>query len=116
MVMIRWVILGLALATLMGCASAPQVRHYGDQYPPTLPGEVEIFYSFPDREHVKIGAIDVEEYKPGFSDPSVYDAHEKIKEAGASLGAHAVVVINSHSTGERVIQVTGEAIRWPDEP
>lgn len=114
--MARLMILGLALAVLAGCAAAPQVRNYGEQYPPTLPGEVEIFYSFPEREHVKIGAIDVEKYKPGFSDPSVYDAHEKIKEAGASLGAHAVVVINSHSTGERVIQVTAEAIRWPDAP
>lgn len=113
--MVRAMILGVALV-LVGCASGPEVRSYGENYEPTLPGEVEIFYSFPDREHVKIGAIDVEKYKPGFSDPSVRDAHEEIKEAGASLGAHGVVVINSHSTGERVIQVTGEAIRWPDAP
>lgn len=109
------ILLLVVIATLVACGGS-QVRHYGEHYPPTLPAEVEVFYSFPAEEHIKIGAVDVKRYKPGFSDPTVYDAVEKLQEAGAELGAHAVVVVDSQNTGDRVIRVTGEAIRWPDRP
>ncbi|RFF26959.1 hypothetical protein DZK25_10170 [Wenzhouxiangella sp. 15181] len=103
----------ILIATLTACGGT-QVRPYGEHYSPTLPGEVEVFYSFPHEEHNKIGAVDVKRYKPGFSKPTVYDAVEKLQEAGAELGAHAVVVVDSQNIDDRVIRVTAEAIRWPD--
>jgi hypothetical protein len=70
--------------------------------------------SEPDRAFDKIGAVSVKQYKPGFGDPTVVDAHDRLKEAGAELGADAVIVTSSRSTGERVIVVEGEAIKFSD--
>lgn len=106
----------VALIAMLTACGGPQVRHYGEHYPPTLPDEVEVFYSFPHEEHTKIGAVDVKRYKFGFSKPTVYDAVEKLQKAGAELGAHAVVVVDSQNIDDRVIRVTGEAIRWPGKP
>jgi len=108
--------LAVVIVTMLAACGGTQVRQYGEHYAQTRPSQVEVFYSFPHEDHIKIGAVDVKRYKPGFSKPTVYDAVEKLQEAGAELGAHAVVVIDSQNIDDRVIRVTAEAIRWPEGP
>jgi hypothetical protein len=78
----------------------------------TDPTHVVVLMAEPSRTFVRIGAVSVKRYKPGFSDPSVIDAEEQLKEAGADLGADAVVVKSSRNNDGRIIYVDGEAIRY----
>jgi len=105
-------ILLAALTILVTACSQQEVRPYGQSHPGTDPAGVEIRHSFPDEPHERIGAVEISHYRPGFREPTVTDAGDRIRAAGAELGADAVVVTHSQSTGERSIQVTGEAIRW----
>jgi len=97
---------------LLGC-SGHQTRSYeniGDRHV-TTPDQVMVLMSNPDRAFVKLGAVSVKRWKPGFTDPSIVDAEGQLKAAGAELGADAVVVHSSHAEA-RIVYVDGEAIRY----
>jgi hypothetical protein len=76
-------------------------------------GNVQILYSEPHKNYESIGIFSVKKYKPGFSDPTVADAIEELKEAGKNLGANAVIIrkVTTHN-GTRFTTIEGEAIRW----
>lgn len=74
---------------------------------------IQILYSDPRRDYDSIGTFSVKKYKPGFSDPTVTDALEQLKEAAHKLNADAVIIRNTNTPhGKRYIIVEGEAIRW----
>lgn len=52
-----------------------------------ISGNIQILYSEPRQNYESIGVFSVRKYKPGFSDPTVSDAVEELKEAGRKLGA-----------------------------
>lgn len=100
----------IALCFLAGC-SKQQVRPYGiGTCPVASPSAVQVLYSFPVGPHTKVGSVSVRHYQPGFGDPTVEDARERLQESGHELGAEAVVVTNSNTTGNRQIQISAEAI------
>ncbi len=76
-------------------------------------GNVQILYSEPRKNYESIGVFSVKKYKPGFSEPTVADAIEELKEAGKNLGASAVIIrkVTPHN-GTRFTTIEGEAIRW----
>lgn len=108
----RLVIL-IACALIIGC-SKQHARPYGSAFPATNPDSVQVLYSFPEREHQRIGAVNVRHYQPGWGEPTVEQAVPRIQRTGAEIGAHAVVVIRHQATADRQIHVTGEAIRYVD--
>ncbi len=74
---------------------------------------VQILYSEPRSNYESIGVFSIKKYKPGFSEPSVSDAFDELKEAGKKLGASAVIIRNVHPHyGTRFTTIEGEAIRW----
>lgn len=104
------------LAMILVACGGSQVRDHGAHDPPRFPGGVEVLYSLPDdRGYVRIGALQVKHRRSVVSDPEFHEAIEKFREAGEERGADAVVVIDLNSVGERMIIVSGEAIRWADE-
>jgi hypothetical protein len=69
--------------------------------------------SDPARPFTKLGAVSVKKYKPGWTDPSVMDAEDQLQQAGADLGADAVIVRNSRNDGgTKIIYIDAEAIRY----
>ena len=76
-----------------GCNSVPvQTRQNvgGPTYPPTNPATVQILREAPSRPNVKLGEITAE---PESTSTPVSDIEAKLKEAGAKLGADAVVIV-----------------------
>lgn len=98
---------------LVGC-SKQHARPYDASFAATNPDSVQVLYSFPDRAHERIGAVNVRHYRPGWGEPTLEQAVPRIQRTGAEIGAHAVVVLNHQATSDRQIHVTGEAIRWVD--
>lgn len=74
---------------------------------------IEILYSYPEEAYSKLGAVSIRHWRPGFRDPTVEDAREKLMEAGQRLGATAVVIIETESSN-RTILIRGEAIEVAD--
>jgi hypothetical protein len=74
---------------------------------------VQILYSEPRKNYESIGVFSIKKYKPGFTDPTVSDAIDELKEAGRNLGASAVIIRNvTTHNGTRFTTIEGEAIRW----
>lgn len=101
------------LVTVSAC-STQSVRPYGESLDPTEPSEVIVLYSFPDRIHTKVGGVTIRHYQPGFADPTVEDALDKLQNAGSELGADAVVIIETQTGGDRTILIRAEGIRYSD--
>lgn len=106
----RAVVLASLVAILAGCGT-PQTRSYGEQADATLPENVVVLYSFPGWEYQALGAVNLRYYRPGLTDPTVEQAVPKLQEAGAALGADAVVVIERERGGDRTVRIRGEAIK-----
>ena len=105
--------IAIVAMALAGCSRQHARAYSGAQeYAPTNPDRVEVLYSFPEREHDRIGAINVRHYRPGWGEPTVEDARGRIQRTAAEIGAHAVVIQNTQATADRQIHITGEAIRW----
>jgi hypothetical protein len=69
--------------------------------------------SEPAKPFTKLGAVSVKKYKPGWTEPSVMDAEDQLKQAAAELGADAVIVRSTRNEGgSKIIYVDGEAIRY----
>ena len=83
----------ITIVLALAACTNHQVRPYGAAAIPTDPGSVQVLYSPPDREHIKLGSVDVRYYRPGLSDPTVHQATPRIQQAGAELGADAVIDI-----------------------
>lgn len=76
-------------------------------------GNIQILYSEPRKNYESIGVFSVKKYKPGFSDPTVSDAIDELKEAGSKLSAHAIIIRKvTTPDGKRFTTIEGEAIRW----
>lgn len=103
----------LMLASIVVGCSSSQIRSYDDSSQANPHVDIQILYSYPDRTHIKVGAISVRHYRPGFRDPTVEDARDKLIEAGRQLGANAVVIIETESSN-RTILIRGEGIKLPD--
>jgi hypothetical protein len=78
--------------------------------------QVELLMHNPQRPYVVVASASVKEYKPGWSDPTVYDALDKIREVTVKAQGDAFIVRNSRSNGDRRVIVEGEVIRYRPEP
>ena len=112
------IFLAAALATLAGACSSTQV--YSNAPAGVAPGtnssgSVAVLYSYPTRPYDVIGVVSAKRYKPGWTDPTVSDAIPQLRQAGAQLGADAVVVRSSRSNNDRHTVVEAEAIRYLDQ-
>ena len=59
------------------------------KFPPTDPGIVGVLHSEPSRPHLRLGEINLEPHVK----QSAADLEQQLQEAGAQLGADAVVVV-----------------------
>lgn len=75
----------------------------GPTFPPTDPAHVEILRSEPVRPLYRLGEVFVE---PS-GDPTVAQYEQALREAGAQMGANAVVVVFDR------MQVVGTAVSGP---
>lgn len=62
----------------------------------------------------KLGDVSVVRLQARFSDPTVMNAEKQPRQAGAELGADAVIVRNTRGNDAWAIYVDGEAIRYTD--
>ena len=113
--------LGGALVACLLVAGCSTTQVYSNAPAGVLPGtnttgQVAILYSYPTRPYDVIGIVSAKRYKPGWTDPTVSDAIPQLREAGAQLGADAVVVRGSRSNNDRHTVVEAEAIRYLDDP
>lgn len=104
----------LFLAIAVSACGTQSIRPYAENLVETEPSEVIVLYSFPDRIFTKIGAVTIRHYQPGFADPTVEDALEKLQNAGAQLGANALVVIDTQTGGDRTILIRAEGILYEE--
>ena len=77
-----------------GCATAEvtSTQYVGTpSFPPTEPSSVAILRAEPTRPHVRLGEIEVDASTD--PEPPVAEVEQKLREAGAKLGANAVVVV-----------------------
>lgn len=102
----RWILVVVLALAVCACGT-PRTQIYGEH-------DVDVLYSFPEREHERIGSVSLRYYRPGWSDPTVEQATPRIQQAGRDIGADAVVVVRTLSAGERTIQIHGEGIRFLD--
>ncbi len=85
----------LALWLLAGCSTLNPVSIKvvplggAPQYPPTEPGIVAILHQEPSRPHAAIAEI----YAEPQGSPKPSEIADKLREAGAKLGADAVVIV-----------------------
>jgi hypothetical protein len=93
---LRLVLPFTALALLVaatGCNSIPTqtTQYVGVQaYPPTDPASVEILRTAPTKPHVRLGEITAE---PSSTSTPTPEIESKLQQAGAKLGANAVVIV-----------------------
>lgn len=74
---------------------------------------IQILYSDPRRDYETVGTFSVKRYKPAFSDPTVSDALEQLRQSAYELNADAVIIRSTNTPyGQRIIIIEGEAIRW----
>ena len=113
--------LALPLSVLLATAACSSTQVYSN-YPAGSPqlaspntGQVAVLYSYPTRPYDVIGVVSAKKYKPGWTDPTVSDAIPQLQQAGAQLGADAVVVRSSRSNNDRHTVVEAEAIRYLDK-
>lgn len=99
--------LGLAFALcLAGCSFvSTRIQPYlgGPTFPPTDPAGVEILRSEPTRPLHRLGEVFVE---PS-GEPTVAQYEQALRQAGAKMGANAVVVVYDR------MQVVGTAVSGP---
>lgn len=82
----------VVLALLGGCSKVTvQVMPFAEaqKFPPTDPGVVGVMYSEPSRPHLRLGEINLE---PRVKQ-SAAELEQQLQQAGALLGADAVVVV-----------------------
>ena len=80
------------LALLFGCTYVSvDTRRYlaVPSYPPTDPSTVQILHSAPTRPHERLGEISLEPQ----GNPTVADMEAKLRQAAASMGADAAVLV-----------------------
>jgi hypothetical protein len=102
----------IALLALAGCSTTQVHRNPSALYAPTSSSHVAILYSAPKRDYESLGVVSAKRYKPGWTDPSVADSIPQLQDAGAQLGADAVIVLQSSNSQSRNVTVEGEAIRY----
>jgi len=81
-----------ALALFGGCTKVSvTTMPYTEvqKFPPTDPGIVGVLHSEPSRPHLRLGEIQLEPHVK----QSAADLEQQLQEAGAQLGADAVVVV-----------------------
>lgn len=91
-----WSLLVL-LAAVTGCntVSINSLQYVGaPQFPPTNPAEVQILREEPSRPIVKIGEVRAE---PSTDNVSVQKIEAALREAGARMGANAVVIVSDRT-------------------
>ena len=97
----------LALAMLLtGCSFvSTRLQPYvgGPRFPPTDPTRVEILRAEPTRAHVRLGEI----FAEPSGQPTVAQYEQALREAGAKMGADAVVVVYDQ------MQVLGTVVSGP---
>ena len=90
--LIRLLFVAAAALFAAGCSTVSiQSKQYLGlpQYPPTDPATVQILRQPPVAPHVKLGEISAEPQ----GSPTVQEIQQKIQQAGASMGANAVVIV-----------------------
>ena len=93
----RWLASVVLSSLLAACATAQvtSTQYVGaPTFPPTSPATVVVLRHAPKMPHVRLGEIDVD----ASTDPAppVSEVEQKLREAGAKLGANAVVVVHDH--------------------
>lgn len=104
--------------SISSCSSTQVYSNYpagAPQQAAANPGHVAVLYSYPTRPYDVIGVVSAKRYKPGWTDPTVSDAIPQLQQAGAALGADAVVVRSSRSNNDRHTVVEAEAVRYLDK-
>ncbi len=91
----RVLIIAAALAVLAGCATSSPVRIVplvgAPMYPKTNPESVAVLHAEPQIPFETLGQV-VVDLSTGLSIP---DMERTLREAGASMGANAVVILNT---------------------
>lgn len=72
---------------------------------------IELLMEYPQKPYVVVATASVKEHKPGWSDPTVHDAIDKIREVTHEAKGDAFVVRNTRSEN-RIVTVEGEIIRY----
>ena len=112
--MIRIAFTLTVLLALSACTTY-QVIPTTNSVPGTRSGQVDILYSNPQRPFRSVGMVSAKRYKPGWTDPTIADALDQLRAAGAEVRADAVIVRGRQANdGRRTITVEGEAIQYTD--
>jgi hypothetical protein len=97
----------LALTLLLaGCSFvSTRLQPYlgGPTFPPTDPAQVAILRAEPERPHERLGEV----FAEPSGDPTAAQYEQALREGGARMGAHAVVVVYDR------LQVVGSMVSGP---
>jgi hypothetical protein len=97
----------LALTLLLaGCSFvSTRLQPYlgGPTFPPTDPAQVAILRAEPNRPHERLGEV----FAEPSGDPTAAQYEQALREGGARMGAHAVVVVYDR------LQVVGSMVSGP---
>lgn len=105
----RSVFLCLCALALTACVTTHVVRTGG------MTNGVLVMFEYPkDGRYTNLGLIDVNYYRPGWTQPSMEEAMPKVVEQAQAMGGNAVIVRN-HYPGQwaRSIIVSAEVLRVP---
>jgi hypothetical protein len=98
---------GLPMLLLTGCntVSTTNTQYLGlPNYPPTNPAQVQILRKEPEQPHEQLGEVRAEPFSDSVSAEKIETA---LKNAGAKMGANAVVIVQDRT------QITGAMVSGP---
>ena len=103
--MMKTAVLTLCLA-LTACVHTHVIQTAG------IHDGVDVMYEYPKGQYTNLGTIDVNYYRPGFTQPSLTEAMPKVTAQARAMGGNAMIIRN-HYPGEwnRSIIVTAEVLR-----
>lgn len=89
------------MGTITGCVTT--------QYTPISeaedPSGISVLYDYPSQQYRKLGLIDLNYYRPGWSAPTVTDSIPKLKAKTREVGGNAFVI-----RGQRPGQIVSRSI------
>lgn len=108
----RTVVVGAAIVcsalSLAGCATVDITKTGRGTYAATVPDEVEVLMTKPDRKFTELGSITVS----GWSPSATAKMHNALRAKSAPLGANAVILLNTGLDVNGHLWGNGVAIRW----
>ena len=99
------------LLIVCGCASVSVTKTAKGYFDPTIPDEVEILVTIPQRAYTELATVTTQHW----STKNTAKMHNSLRAKCAPLGANAVVLSSSGIDNDGYFWASGVAIRYKDK-